>query len=221
MSRRRFMRDKNLWSELSVGDIVYDKQKNPIGVVAYRFSGRIGVMALNRKTQISTFGTDSIINGVSNRDYRGTGSLDQDIHLMPQDDFSGEQNTSLVVNKAGNSSVYGARYCKEYKLGGYDWYLPAVSEIRQMWMSKGLINAALNSLGIQNWEIRQFTGGKDIELIVSSTYISNSNTLHCIRLNENGKIGYWMCSSLSSKETWSGGYPAYFSVYPFFSIKID
>lgn len=214
------MRQKNDWLEKNIGDIIYDGANTAIGIVAYKTSERVGVMGLRRRTQISAFGTNSIIDGVSSRDYTGDGSLNGDIPLMPQDDYQGKENTNLIVGKVGNSSVYAARYCKEYNLGGYDWYVPSVSEIRWLWMNRDVINSALNSLGIQNWQKREFTGGKDIELIVSSTYISNSNTLHCIRLNENGKMGYWTCSSLSSKETWSGGFPVYFSVYPFFSIKI-
>lgn len=214
------MAQKKPWNSLAIGDIIYDQSKTPIGIVAYKTSDRVGVMALRRRTGISVFGTKSIINGVSIRTFGGNGTLNEDIPLMPQDDYNGKQNTNFVVNYVGNISEYGAKYCKEYKLGGYDWYLPSVSEIRWLWINKDPINSTLNSLGIQNWYIRQFTGSRDIELIASSTYKSDDYTLHCIRLNENGKIGYWNCSSLNSQETWSGGYPAYTSVYPFFSIRI-
>lgn len=220
MSRRRFMNKYNTFKKKDIGDIIYDTDNTPIGIVCYKIQDRIGVVALNRKTQISPFGTNFLINGVSRRTFTGTGNLDGDIGLMPQDDYNGKENTDLAVNAIGVSSIYAARFCKEYNLGGYDWYMPTVSEIRWLWMNRNAINKSLNSLSIQNWQIRQFTGQKDIEFIVSSTYRSDRVELMCIRLNENGKIGQWSCNTFDSKDILSGSYPAYSSVYPFFSINI-
>lgn len=220
MGRRRFMGKEFDWSKKNIGDIIYDRTNTAIGIVAYKTSDRIGVMALRRRTKISSFGINNLIYGASRRVFTGDGSLNGDIPLMPQDDYNGKENTDLVVNRVGTQSIYAARFCKEYNLGGYDWYMPTVSEIRWLWMNRDAINRALNSLGIQNWQIREFTGTKDIELITCSTYRSDRVELQCIRLNENGKIGQWSCSPLSSEELWSGGFPVYISVYPFFSIKI-
>lgn len=47
--------------------------------------------------------------------------------------YDGASNTTNIINTYGNSSVYAAKLCRDYRGGGFtDWYLPAYDEINAM-----------------------------------------------------------------------------------------
>lgn len=215
------MEGKNSYIDMNIGDIVY-AHESPIGIVAYKTQERIGVMATDRFTGISVFGINQVVPGLSQRPYTsGGGNMDMD--EMPTDDYAGKENTKIVVDYPPSLADNAAAKSWNYSLGGFRWYIPSVSEIRWLWINKDAINSSLRRLGMDNWEKRRFTGGKDIELICGSTVDSSDSykkALHCIRLNEDGRIFWWRCSPYSKEESWSGGFSARTSVYPFCSFRI-
>lgn len=218
------MRQKNDWLEKNIGDIIYDGANTAIGIVAYKTSERIGVMAIDRKRGIKAFPGQRNYSNVSSFAWENYPGDDISSFLwLPENDYSGLQSTKNVVAQSGSETDYAAKYCLEYGLGGYEWYMPTATEIRHMWINKDLINTSLKSLGKGNWDDRQYTGGKDIECILSCTQATGTGTSYSVlvaRLNENGRKFVWSYKQYISYESWSGSYPAYSSVYPFFSIKI-
>lgn len=48
----------------------------------------------------------------------------------------GPNNTELIYTNQGTGGSYAAKYCKDYRGGGYsDWYLPAREELVSIWNS--------------------------------------------------------------------------------------
>lgn len=216
--------NKAFWRKKEIGDIIYDGTL-AIGIVAYKTSERVGIMAIDRKLGIKAFPEQKIYSNASSfnwENYPGGNEDEKSFLWLPENDYSGLESTTNVIQ--GNSSTdHAAGYCFSYGLGGYQWYMPTATELRHMWVNKELINASLKSLGKRNWDDRQYTGSRDIECILSCTQTLGTGTSYVvlvIRLNENGRKFVWSYKQYLSQESWSGGYPAYSSVYPFFSIKI-
>ncbi|HRT79238.1 MAG TPA: hypothetical protein P5085_08350, partial [Paludibacteraceae bacterium] len=74
-------------------------------------------------------------------------------------DESGKSNTQTIVNCSCfifrpngesdtlNTSNCAAKYCTEYKKGGFQWYLPSLGQMYQLEKNLTVINNVLNKLG--------------------------------------------------------------------------
>ncbi len=59
--------------------------------------------------------------------------------------LDGASNTTLIVTKFGNTGLYAAKICKDYRGGNYDdWFLPAKDQLKLMYEQKGKIGGFLN-----------------------------------------------------------------------------
>ena len=49
----------------------------------------------------------------------------------------GSVNTTAIINKQGDTGIYAAKLCRDYKGGGYnDWYLPSVDELQKLYLNQ-------------------------------------------------------------------------------------
>ena len=56
----------------------------------------------------------------------------------------GLANTNAIIAQAGAGTSYAAGLCRAYNAGGYtDWYLPAISELKECYNSHQIINEVL------------------------------------------------------------------------------
>jgi len=53
---------------------------------------------------------------------------------------TGFDNTIAIINAQGNSGVYAAKLCRDYRGGGFDdWYLPSKDEVAKLWINRAAI----------------------------------------------------------------------------------
>lgn len=214
MRRRLLEAELNFYKKKEVGDIIYDKN-NPIGIVAYKTSSLLGVMAIDRRFEVRGFPVN--VSPISTVDANTIGNMQ--IDSLNTGDYRGLECSTNLKSQIKDEDC-ALNYCLGYGLGGHSWYMPTSTEISWIYTNRDAINESLNSLGKQNWQIRTSTGIKDIECILSCTKVTGGNNVAAIRLNEDGRILAHPYSMTKSKDLWSGGYYAYASVYPFFSIQI-
>ena len=137
--------DLNKIYACNTGDILYSDKtcsasvvsgKTPIGVV---FDG-------TNRLAASLYSSSSLL------DWGGAGT---DIPGIPNctsvnEDYNGKANTAVLISYASGAGFPAAKYAYEYKTEGTkagDWYLPAISELYELYQNKGSVNKTLTTLG--------------------------------------------------------------------------
>ena len=137
--------DLNKIYACNTGDILYSDKtcsanvvsgKTPIGVV---FDG-------TNRLATSLYSSSSLL------DWGGAGT---DIPGIPSftsvnEDYNGKANTAVLISYASGAGFPAAKYAYEYKTEGTkagDWYLPAISELYELYQNKEAVNNALTTLG--------------------------------------------------------------------------
>jgi len=59
---------------------------------------------------------------------------------------NGSANTTAIIQAQGNSGLYAAKLCRDYKGGGFnDWFLPSKDQLNSLYLQKDLVGGFSNS----------------------------------------------------------------------------
>ena len=60
---------------------------------------------------------------------------------------AGFSNTNKIIDSQGNSAIYAAKICRDYRGGGYtDWFLPSKGELNKLYLNRVAIGSFSNSI---------------------------------------------------------------------------
>lgn len=69
------------------------------------------------------------------------------VETMATSTIDGASNTSLIIQKQGNSGSYAAKLCRDYKGGGYnDWFLPSKDQLNDLYFKKTIVGGFSNQI---------------------------------------------------------------------------
>jgi hypothetical protein len=94
---------------------------------------------------------------------------------------TGSANTTAIINSLGNTGIYAAKLCRDYRGGGYsDWYLPSRDELGWLFNSKVAIGGFANAY---YWGSTQTTYNFACaqNFATGIMYNNSENTLSCVR----------------------------------------
>lgn len=128
MHKNRFLVKKENWKF----------SNNEASGVAVKTDNCVFVIAKEEQTSIQWGGSNTLINGCTTTTDRSTAKKD----------YSGKQNTNVIVSQLGTSDTYAARYCKEYTFPhGVQGYLPASGELDEAYQNISEVDVCMSLIG--------------------------------------------------------------------------
>ena len=80
----------------------------------------------------------------------------------------GVVNTYMIIKTQGDSGVYAAKICKDYRGGGFnDWYLPSINELRKLSQNRRSIPGFKN---YYYWSSTESNKSKALDLLITDPY---------------------------------------------------
>jgi hypothetical protein len=70
----------------------------------------------------------------------------------------GDANTTAIINAQGNTGIYAAKLCRDYRGGGFtDWYLPSKDELNKLYLNRAQIGGlSTDPYGLFYWSSTEY-----------------------------------------------------------------